>query len=148
MPSERQSVQTRTNSSPVSGQGRYALLTLRGREPSGDRLHPRRPEYLAQVAGDVIRRVDEPAEDDRVETVLQEGLDLANGSLELSIRARFDGLGAAGEPQQPAAGALGVLLRLRAGAEVQGRGIVVVGLVQDSPAPDFVHVFCFRFVRC
>ena len=99
------------------------------------------------MAGDVLRRVDEPAEDDRVKAVLQERLDLADRSLELAVGGGFDGLGAAGEPQQPAAGALGVLLRLRAGAEVQGRGIVVVGLVQDRSAPDFVHVFCFRFVR-
>ena len=79
--------------------------------------------------------------------VLQEGLDLADRPLELSVSGGFDGLGAACEPQQPVAGALGVLLRLRAGAEVQGRDIVVVGLVQDSPAADFVHVFCLRFVR-
>ena len=59
------------------------------RQRSGHRHHTRgRLQRLRQVFGDVVRRVDESAEHDRVVAVRQKTLDLLDHGLQLSIRGR------------------------------------------------------------
>ena len=55
--------------------------------------------------------------------------------------------GAAGELQQLAPGAVGAALRVGAGAEVEGDGVVVVALVEDGAAADFVHVLVVGLIH-
>ena len=122
------------------GEGIYARFAFGGRKPAGDRLDAEAVRQdAAQVTRDVVGGVDEAAEDDRVETVLQERPDLAHGALQLAILRGGDGPGAAGELQQPAARRRTAAFRVRPGAEVEG-GVVVVALVEDGAAARLVHV--------
>ena len=126
------------------GEESDAPLALGMRQPAGDRLHPNvLRERVAQVLGDVLRGVDEAAEDDGVEAVPEERLDLAHRALKLPVVRGIQRLRAARELQQPAARRFGAPFRLRAGAEVERYGIVVVALVEDGAASHLVHVLAF-----
>ena len=125
----------------ISGQPGDARLALGVRQPAGDRLHPDvLRERVAQVPGDVLRGVDEAAEDDGVEAVPEERLDLAHRALKLPVVRGIQRLRAARELQQPAARRFGAPFGLRAGAEVERHRIVVVALVEDGAASHLVHV--------
>ena len=95
------------------------------------------------MARDVVRGIDEAAEDDRMEAFLQERLDLAHRALKLAVLRGGDGPGAAGELQQLAAGRGTAAFGVRAGAQVEGQSVVIVALVEDGAAAHFVHVFPF-----
>ena len=92
------------------GEGGDARLSFGRWQPAGDRLHPDVPddpsasnapsalgEGGAKVSGDVLRGIDEAAEDDRVEPVREKGLDLAQRALEFAVVRGIEGLGPAGE---------------------------------------------------
>ena len=128
----------------ISGQPGDALLALGVRKPAGDRLHPNvLRERGAQVPGDVLRGVDEAAEDDGVEAAPEERPDLAHRALKLPVVRGIQRLSAARELQQPAARRFGAPFRLRAGAEVERHRIVVVTLIEDGAASHLVHVLAF-----
>ena len=75
-----------------------------GSSPVTDSIRTLAGSALAKLAGHVIRRVDEAAEDDRLEAVLEQRLDLAHGALELEIARPDDGFGAPGKLQQACGG--------------------------------------------
>ena len=93
-----------------------------------------------RCSGDVLRGVDEAAEDDGVEAVPEERLDLAHGALKLPVVRGIQRFRAARELQQPAARRFRAPFGLRAGAEVERHRIVVVALIEDGAASHLVHV--------
>ena len=127
------------------GEGSDPRISFGRWQPAGDRLHPNAlREGGAKVPGDVLRGIDEAAEDDRVEPVREKGLDLAHRALELAVVRGIEGFGPAGEREQPAPGRLPASFRFRAGAEVERHRVVVVSLVEHGAPPDLVHVLAFR----
>ena len=86
MPSDRQSVQTSTYSPGSAASVGDARFALGGRQQPGHRLDPHLGrQRLAELARHIVGGVDEPAEDDRLEAVLEQRLDLADGALELEV---------------------------------------------------------------
>ena len=81
-----------------------ARFALGGRQQPGDRFDPHlRGQRLAELARDVFGGVDEAAEDDRLEAVLEQRFDLPDRALELVVGFGRKAFGAAGELQQFAA---------------------------------------------
>ena len=127
------------------GEGSDTRISFGRWQPAGDRLHPNvLGEGGAKVPGNVLRGIDEAAEDDRVEPVREKGLDLAHRALELAVVRGIEAFGSAGEREQPAPRRLTATFRFRAGAEVESHRVVIVSLVEDGAPPDLVDVLAFR----
>ena len=118
-----------------------ACLSLRRWEPASDRFHGRSPQHFAQMVRYVLRGIDEAAKHDRME-----GLDLADGTLQLAVRGMVDTLGAARELQQTTAHRLRPVFDVRAWAEVQCHRIIVIGLVEHRAAAYVIHLVLFGLV--
>ena len=118
-------------SRPVTASTR-TVRTVRPPRPPPNALG----EGGAKVSGDVLRGIDEAAEDDRVEPVREKGLHLAHRALELAVVRGVQVVGASGEREQPAARRLPASFRFRAGAEVERHRVVIVALVEHGAPAD------------
>ena len=88
----------------------------------------------------VLRGIDEAAKYDRMKSILQEGLDLADGTLQLAVRGMVDSLGATRELQQTAAHRLRAVFDVRAWTEIQCHRVIVLGLVENRAAAYVIHL--------
>ena len=99
-----------------------------------------------QLLGHVIRGIDEAAEDDGVEPVVEQRLDLAGSALQFEIVCRLHGFRPASELEQPAPSWVTTAFRVGAGAEVDRHGVVGVALIEHGAAPDFNDILAFGLI--
>ncbi len=105
----------------------HALLPVGGCERAGDGIHLNAlGKFFAQGSGHIVRRLDEPAEHNRVVAVLDQSLHHANELLQFLVFVALQIVRELGQLQQAAARASGfvvlLLHRLRAGGHVYGLG--------------------------
>ena len=75
-----------------------------------------------------------------MKSILQERLDLADGTFQLAVRGMVDSLRAARELQQSAAHRLRAVFDVRAWTEVQCHRVIVIGLVENRAAAYIIHL--------
>ena len=143
MPSLRQSVQTRMRAAAVAAQSFDPGGALLGRELAGDASDLHFLEPGAQLRRDVFRSLDEAAEDDRLEAIVEQRLDAREelGEFVVFVAAKPSCFACEGE-QTATHRVVALSFWVSARHHVRGFVAEVFRSIEDGLAPEFVGGSC------